>query len=66
MSVAITKRLLWEGLTASVDAMREREEPLFNWVGSQADALEGVVSFLEKRPPKWTLSVVKDRPDFAS
>jgi enoyl-CoA hydratase/carnithine racemase len=66
VSVAITKRLLWEGLTASVDAMREREEPLFNWVGSQPDALEGVVSFLEKRPPKWTLSVVKDRPDLPS
>ena len=62
VSVAISKRLLWEGITASVAEMREREDPLFAWVGSQADAREGVVSFLEKRDPEWKLSVAKDRP----
>jgi enoyl-CoA hydratase/carnithine racemase len=63
MSVAISKRLLWEGLTSSVSAMQQREDPLFAWVGSQPDAREGVVSFLEKRAPEWKLSVAKDKPD---
>ena len=63
VSVAISKRLLWEGVTSSVPEMKQREDPLFAWVGSQPDAREGVVSFLEKRAPEWKLSVSKDRPD---
>jgi enoyl-CoA hydratase/carnithine racemase len=55
-SVAISKRLLWEGMTLGVSEMRRREDPLFAWIGSQPDAAEGVVSFLEKRPPQWKLS----------
>ncbi len=63
MSVAISKRLLWEGVALSVPEMRRREDPLFAWVGGQADAREGVVSFLEKRPPEWKLSATRDRPE---
>ena len=63
MSVAISKRLLWEGVTLSVPEMRRREDPLFAWVGGQADAHEGVVSFLDKRPPEWKLSATRDRPE---
>jgi len=63
MSVAISKRLLWEGLTLSVPEMRRREDPLFAWLGGQPDAKEGVVSFLEKRSPEWKLSVSRDKPD---
>ncbi len=62
VSVAITKRLLWEGINASVEEMGKREGPLFAWVGNQPDAHEGVVSFLEKRAPRWNLSVAKDKP----
>jgi enoyl-CoA hydratase/carnithine racemase len=63
MSMAISKRLLWEGLTLSVEDMKRREDPLFAWLGGQPDAKEGVVSFLEKRPPEWQLSVARDKPD---
>ena len=63
VSVAISKRLLWEGITLSVPEMRRREDPLFGWIGSQPDAREGVVSFLEKRDPEWKLSVARDRPE---
>ncbi len=62
-SVAITKRLLWEGISASIPQMQEREGRLLAWAGNQPDAHEGVVSFLEKRPPKWNLSIPKDKPD---
>jgi enoyl-CoA hydratase/carnithine racemase len=63
MSVAISKRLLWEGITSSVEEMKRREDPLFAWLGGQPDAKEGVVSFIEKRPPEWKLSVANDKPD---
>lgn len=55
MSMAITKRLLWERL--GVREMMAREQPLFDWVAEQADSVEGVESFLEKRTPDWKLTV---------
>jgi enoyl-CoA hydratase/carnithine racemase len=61
-SVAVAKRLLWEGLTSSVPEMMAREARPFAWLGNQADAKEGVMSFVEKRPPKWSLTA-KDVPD---
>lgn len=63
VSAAIAKRLLWEGVTSSVPEMRARENGLFAWAGSQSDAREGVVSFLEKREPEWSLSPTRDLPD---
>ena len=61
-SVAAAKRLLWEGLTASVPEMMRREEPLFAWFGNQPDAKEGVTSFVEKRAPAW-LQSSRDLPE---
>ncbi len=61
-SVAITKRLLWQGLDSNPADMMRAEGPAFAWLGNQADAKEGVMSFLEKRPPEWQMSV-KDVPD---
>ena len=55
-SVAVTKRLLWDGMGLTVPEMMRRENPAFAWLGNQADAREGVASFLEKRAPKWTLT----------
>ena len=63
VSVAITKRLIWEGLTTPVAEMKKREDALFAWAGNQVDATEGVDSFLEKRAPEWKLSVARDKPD---
>jgi enoyl-CoA hydratase/carnithine racemase len=63
VSVAIAKRLLWEDLTASMPEIRRRENLLLAWAGQQADAREGVVSFLERREPKWQLSASRDLPD---
>ena len=63
VSVALTKRLLWEGMHASVPDMMQRENALFAWIGNQADAREGVLSFLEKRDPDWKLSAARDLPE---
>ena len=56
-SVAITKKLLWDGLSSSMNDMLKQEDKLFAWVGNQPDAKEGVVSFIEKRTPNWTMTV---------
>ena len=63
VSVAISKRLLWEGLSSSYIKVKNKEARLFAWCGSQADAREGISSFLEKRPPQWTLSAARDLPE---
>ncbi len=54
-SVALSKRLLWDGLTSSVPEMMARETKPFAWLGNQADAREGVMSFIEKRTPQWSV-----------
>jgi enoyl-CoA hydratase/carnithine racemase len=63
VSVALSKRLLWEGLSLSVPETMRREAPLFAWTAQQADAREGVTSFLEKREPAWKLRPSVDRPE---
>jgi len=63
VSVAISKRLMWEGLGSSYIKVKNKEGRLFAWAGSQADAKEGIRSFLEKRAPEWKMSAAKDMPD---
>ncbi|MPY93095.1 MAG: hypothetical protein GEV08_08520 [Acidimicrobiia bacterium] len=66
VSVAIAKRLLWEPLLADIEATARKENELFAWVGRQADAKEGISSFLERRPPAWTMSPARDLPAWPS
>jgi enoyl-CoA hydratase/carnithine racemase len=64
VSVAITKRVLYEFLAESDRTTAARRQgDLFAWTGQQADAREGVVAFLEKRSPAWRLSKTKDLPE---
>jgi enoyl-CoA hydratase/carnithine racemase len=57
VSVALTKRLVYEGLAEpDRNAAQAREGRAFWWTGRQADAAEGVSAFLQKRPPEWKLS----------
>jgi enoyl-CoA hydratase/carnithine racemase len=62
VSVALSKRLLWEGLTATPAEMLRREQEWMPWICNQADAVEGVAAFLHKRPPQWTLAAGRDLP----
>ena len=64
LSVAVTKRLLWESGTLSPEAIERKETALHHHLMGQPDAVEGVVAFLERRPPKWSLRVSRDWPDW--
>ena len=65
VSVAITKRLIWHNLMETdLQRAEDIESRLFWWTGTQPDAGEGVRSFLEKRPPQWTMKPSSDLPDF--
>jgi len=66
VSAAITKQLARQFQT-EVDrsAALRLESELFAWAGQQPDAKEGVVAFLEKRDPQWTLSKTGDLPERA-
>lgn len=56
LSAAITKRLIYRFLSEpDRNAAQALEGRAFSWMGSQADAREGVTAFLEKRQPDWKL-----------
>ena len=62
--IVITKRLLWESMTLTRDEVGHRETALHHYLMGRADLVEGVVAWLERRPPLWTLSVTNDWPDW--
>lgn len=64
LSVAITKRLLWEGIGVDLGALRRKEGALLDFSTRMPDSREGTVAFLERRPPAWTGRVSKDLPEW--
>ncbi|MBW2083454.1 MAG: crotonase/enoyl-CoA hydratase family protein [Deltaproteobacteria bacterium] len=65
VSVALAKALLWHGYSEpDPQAAHLAESRCFFWAGRQEDAKEGITSFLEKRPPRFTLKPSVDMPDF--
>lgn len=65
VSLGASRQLLWSMLTASSpwEAHRQDSRLIFE-LGQQADAREGVESFLEKRPPQFPATVPADYPHF--
>ena len=64
VSVALTRKLLWQGLTFNHPMEAHRADSrAIQALGQMADAKEGVTSFLEKREPEWSLSPSADTPD---
>jgi enoyl-CoA hydratase/carnithine racemase len=56
-SVAVTKRMFYEQLASPDRAgSRAAERAAFMWFTSQADAREGIASFLQRRQPAWNMS----------
>ena len=65
VSVALSKALLWHGLTEDdPQSAHLIESRCFYWCGQQKDAREGIQSFLEKRAPRFTTNPTTDMPDF--
>ena len=64
VSAAVTKRLARRFLEEPDRATATQLQTLLlSWAGSQRDAREGVVAFLEKRQANWTMSKTSDLPD---
>ena len=65
VSVALSKALLWHGLAEDdPQSVHLIDSRCFYWCGMRQDAAEGVQSFLEKRPPRFSMSPTADMPDF--
>ena len=64
LSVAISKRLLWESPNLTPEQVIHRETELHHHLMGKSDAIEGVMAYLERRPPQWQLSVSGDWPDW--
>jgi len=64
-SVALAKALLYHGLgEPDPQSAHIIDSKCIHWCGRNADAYEGVQSFLEKREAKFTMSSWRDMPDF--
>jgi enoyl-CoA hydratase/carnithine racemase len=64
-SVALCRQLLWKMLGADHPMEAHRlDSKAFRWSLHQPDAREGIMSFLEKRHPNFTMKPSKDMPGF--
>ena len=65
VSIALCRQLMWKMLGADhpMDA-HILESKALNWSFGMPDAKEGIMSFLEKRPPKFPMRTNTDMPGF--
>ena len=65
ISVTMIRHMMWRMLGADhpMEAHKVDSRAIFH-LGREADAHEGVASFLEKRPPNFTLKPSEDLPEF--
>ncbi|HWC33938.1 MAG TPA: crotonase/enoyl-CoA hydratase family protein [Mycobacteriales bacterium] len=67
VSVALARQLMWRGLTFdSPSRSHVADSRAMNAVGRGGDVVEGITSFLEKRPPRFPDKVGADLPDIFS
>ena len=62
LSIALSKRLLWHQPTLDADECDRLETAYHRVVMGSEDAREGVLAFLERRDPRWSLSPTRDWP----
>jgi enoyl-CoA hydratase/carnithine racemase len=64
LSVAVSKRLLWEAPLLQPEDVERKETALHLHLFKRPDAVEGPVAFVEKRPPRWQGRVSRDWPEW--
>ncbi len=64
VSAALSKQMLWEGITSGLDDMIAAEGRIIADMARSPDAAEGVRAFFEKRAPKWTMTLSGDLARF--
>jgi len=64
LSVAITKRLLWQSPSLDAGQVEELETELHHVLMGAPDAIEGAVAYMERRKPSWTATVSQDWPQW--
>jgi enoyl-CoA hydratase/carnithine racemase len=62
VSVAVSKRLLWDAMELTREEVGHRETVLHQHLMGRSDAIEGVISYLEHRTPQWSLMLSDDYP----
>jgi enoyl-CoA hydratase/carnithine racemase len=62
LSVALSKRLLWEARALTCEEVGRKETALHHMVMGKPDATEGVLAYLERREPRWQLRVSDEWP----
>ena len=63
VSVAIAKRLLWSSFAMTPTQVDHAETELHRHLMGAPDAREGVMAFLERREPEWSMTVGANWPD---
>jgi enoyl-CoA hydratase/carnithine racemase len=63
ISVAISKRLLWEGVGIDLPSFRAREGAWLDFTAAAQDSKEGTAAFMEKRAPAWQGRISVELPD---
>ena len=63
LSVAVSKRLLWESALLTPEQVEERETKLHLHLMAGPDVIEGPVAFSQGRAPNWKMRVSKDWPE---
>ncbi|MEZ4216887.1 MAG: enoyl-CoA hydratase-related protein [Myxococcota bacterium] len=64
VSVAVTKKLLWQSPMLSPQQTERLETALHHHLMGRPDAIEGVMAYLERRDPRWSLRVSADWPEW--
>ncbi len=62
LSVAVSKKLLWESFELSPAQVEHRETELHKLIMPMPDAIEGPVSHVQRRTPEWKGRVSTDFP----
>ena len=66
LSVAVSKKLLWESSELSAAQVEQKETALHKHIMPKADAIEGPVAHVQRRTPDWKLRVGRDWPEWPS